>query len=324
MYGASILAPAKSGGHIELYILLISEILDHDAQIANMLLNRVLDLVRRHPAVNWSTVRTAWLVSDCGPHFRSYESMAHYQYTLVKALQMKIHVLYLGEQHGKGACDRLFGWTNDWLQQYIQAAPVHGIQDLLKAFKDGSSTMMKKDPKGPLFVIEIFEPGKIRPSTRLSFTCTNLKISRTYSLSAELSRHAPLGVTVRNNVFSDLVAKESLGPWSITETIAASDEEWRRGYYDKVRTWEDIGPQPGDVTELTRKFAAQKGFQAAVMPNPKRSIEEKLSAKAQALSKQARKRKRQTDARKPSAKSSSSSSSSGSTSSSDESASSAS
>ena len=149
--------------------------------------------------------------------------MAHYQYTLVKTLQMKIHVLYLGEQHGKGACDRLFGWANDWLQDFIQRKPVHGIQDLIEAFQQGSAHMMHRDPHGPSFLVKIFEPGKWRPSVRLSFSCPTLKISRTYSLTAELNHYAPLGVTVRNNVFSDLVSKESLCPWSITETVAEED-----------------------------------------------------------------------------------------------------
>lgn len=69
---------SKAGGHVELYLLLVSEVLDHDAQIATMLLNRVLVLVRQHDLVKWDGLERIWLVSDCGPHFRSYESMAHY------------------------------------------------------------------------------------------------------------------------------------------------------------------------------------------------------------------------------------------------------
>ena len=57
VYGASVLAPAKAGGHVELYLLLVSEVLDHDAQVANMLLNQVLVLVRDHPRVNWPALR---------------------------------------------------------------------------------------------------------------------------------------------------------------------------------------------------------------------------------------------------------------------------
>jgi len=41
-------------------------------------------------------------------------------------------------------------------------------------------------------------------------------------------------------------------------TTPVDTEVWRRGYYDKPRAWESVGPQAGDVTELTRKFANQK------------------------------------------------------------------
>ena len=108
---------------------------------------------------------TIWLVSDCGPHFRSYENCAHFLFTMVKMLVMKVHILYLGEQHGKGACDRLFGWCNAWLQSYIQTKPIHGLKDLVDAFTKGGQAMMQ-DPSGPAFVVQVgLTPGCIvRPS----------------------------------------------------------------------------------------------------------------------------------------------------------------
>ena len=296
VFGASVIAPAAGGGHVEIYVLLTSEIIDHDAQCGNMMVNQVLAMIRQEKRVDWAAVRSMWLVSDCGPHFRSYENVAHFCHTLVTKLRLKVHVLYLGEQHGKGSCDRLFGWTNSWLQQHLQEGPVHGIADLVAAYKKGGAAMMKTDPDGPLFLVAVFDPGKFRPTRRKSFSCKNFKITRTYSLTAEISRHATSGVTVRNNVFSDLATKQSLDTWSIEETVADEPEEWRRGYYDKPRSWETVGPQAGDITELTRKHAAQKSFASKSMPNPKRSIEDKLSAKARALSKKAAKRRRQTTA----------------------------
>lgn len=276
-----------------MYVLLVSEVLDHDAQCANMLLNQVLATVRGHDRVNWSAFRSLCIAADCGPHFRSYESVAHYCFTLVKTLQVKVQVLYLGEQHGKGSCDRLFGWTNVWLKNYIQLRPVHGITDLVDAYKQGGAKMMSADPTGPVFVVGIFEPGEVRPNPRFALACPCIKITRTYSLSAELNRYAASGVTMKNNVFSDLTATESLHPWKIDEIVAEEPEHWRRGYYDKPRAWESVGPQAGDVNEVTRKHSAQKTFLATAMPRPKRSIEEKLSAKARALSRQAAKKRRQ-------------------------------
>lgn len=88
----------------------------------------------------------------------------------------------MGEQHGKGACDRLFGWCNAWLQSYIQTKPIHGLKDLVDAFTKGGQAMMQKDPSGPAFVVQVFDPGMYRPSKRLFFNCPALKITRTYSL----------------------------------------------------------------------------------------------------------------------------------------------
>lgn len=310
VFGASILAPSKDGGHVELYVLLASEVLDHDAQAANMLLNQVLRVIKCHASVDWTKVAKIWLVSDCGPHFRSYENVAHFCFTLVKGLNVAVNVMYLGEQHGKGACDRLFGWTNAWLQDSLQRRPLHGLDNLLHAYREGSQTMMSQDPAGAKFVVDKFEPGTERPNPRLYFQCSALKISRTYSLSSQPSVHAPSGVSIRNNVFSDLVAKEILSPWSIEKQRLEKPEQWRRGFYDKPRSWEQLGPQAGDVTDLTRKYTAQKPFKTTSMPTPKRSLEERLSAKARALSRQAAKRRRQMAAMKPTDSDSSTSSSS--------------
>ena len=45
VFRAYAVAPGKAGYKVEIYILIISEILDHDAQIACMLLNKTIGLV---------------------------------------------------------------------------------------------------------------------------------------------------------------------------------------------------------------------------------------------------------------------------------------
>ena len=93
-------------------------------------------------------------------------------------------------------------------------------------------------------------------------------------------------------------------------TTPVDTEVWRRGYYDKPPVWESIGPQAGDVTELTKKIANQKAHKSSSMPFPKQSLEEKLSTYARALSKGAVKKRRQLRALRASAGGTSSSSSS--------------
>ena len=61
---------------------LISEILDHDAQIGNMMVNESLRLLRPSEDADWSRVANVQLVCDCGPHFRSYENAGHFLHTL--------------------------------------------------------------------------------------------------------------------------------------------------------------------------------------------------------------------------------------------------
>ena len=234
-----------------------------------MMLNTILGVIKQHPLVDWTRIGTMWLVCDCGPHFRSYENAAHFLYTLVKTLKLQVHVLYLGEQHGKGACDRLFGWTNEWLTVYVQHSPVHGLPSLVDAYSRGAERMMREDPTGPKFLIKTFDPGEKRPSSRNTFQCPGFKITRTYSLSAKPSVYSSSGVSIRDNVFSDMSATEILSGWSIADFVTPLENEvWRRGYYDKPRAWESVGPQAGDVTELTRKFASQKNTKAATCHCP--------------------------------------------------------
>lgn len=83
VWGAYAVLPGKEASMVEVYVLIITEVLDHDAQMACMLVNTTIGLVKGHPKVDWSKVRHVCIASDCGPHFRSYENAAHFLYTMV-------------------------------------------------------------------------------------------------------------------------------------------------------------------------------------------------------------------------------------------------
>lgn len=90
--------PNKSGSHVQLCVLVVSEVLDHDAQMANMLINWSIGLIRQHPMVDWSKVTKLWVCSDVGPHFRAYENAAHFLVTMAPRkffLQFKAYFLIL-------------------------------------------------------------------------------------------------------------------------------------------------------------------------------------------------------------------------------------
>ena len=82
VFGACAWVPCSEGGHVQMYILIVSEVLDHDAQMGNMLVTESLNIIRAQPGVEWPKVKQMWIASDCGPHFRSYENVAHFLCTL--------------------------------------------------------------------------------------------------------------------------------------------------------------------------------------------------------------------------------------------------
>ena len=71
-------------GRKNFQFLLVSEVLDHDSQMARVLLERVLDIVSSRPAYKWDQVKHLHLVCDCGPHFRSREAYAFFLHDLPK------------------------------------------------------------------------------------------------------------------------------------------------------------------------------------------------------------------------------------------------
>ncbi|CAJ1337585.1 unnamed protein product, partial [Effrenium voratum] len=293
VFGVFARVPTRTGTHVDVYLLLVSEVLDHDAQAANMLVNEAIALLRRHPGTHWPAVKKLILASDVGPHFRSYENAAHFLCTLVKVLNVEVEVLYLAEHHGKGACDRLFAWTRMWVSRFIQKHPIYNLRDLTQCYREGAASRIADDPTTPAILVSNFDPGRFRPTKRSFLSATTLKISRTYSLVATLDRHAAPGVRIVNHVFTDLRQGSRVLPCHVDEVVSEEKVEWRRGYYDKPRSWEQAGPEPGDVNHVTRRFAAQRTFLPDREVAPKRSLEEKMSAKAKQLSKHAAKKKRQ-------------------------------
>ncbi len=292
VFGANVVVPKRGGGHVEKFVLMVTDVLDHDAQAACMMTNYVIGAVRGQADVDWGLVEKLIVVADCGPHFRSRENIAHYCVTLPKSLQISVEVCWLGEQHGKSEVDRCFGWCNTWITQYIQAAPIHSLDNLITAFEKGSRKMMAEDPSGIQFLIRKFAPGSHRPSPRSILHAINFKVTRTYSLSSSLSRYAAVGVQIRNKVFSDQNHGEALD-FHVQEQAAEAPIPWRVGYYDKPRTWEERGPIPGEINQVTQRFADQKNCTIEDMPTGRPTFLEACSAKALSLRRSAAKKKRQ-------------------------------
>ena len=80
VFGVVVYTPGRKNFNF----LLISEVLDHDSQMARVLLSRVFEVVSNRPAYDWDRVKHVHLVCDCGPHFRSRESYAFFLHDLPK------------------------------------------------------------------------------------------------------------------------------------------------------------------------------------------------------------------------------------------------
>lgn len=93
----------------------------------------------------WRKENMSHLVCDCGPHFRSRECVAFFLYNnLVHNWKVDVSLRFLGEQHGKGLVDRLFGWTCAWIEGYLQQQPVYALQNLLACYKAGAQDMANR------------------------------------------------------------------------------------------------------------------------------------------------------------------------------------
>ena len=64
--------------------LLLTDVLDHDLQMARLLLTEILSIITAQAGCEWDKVEMLHLVCDCGPHFRSREAFAFFLHDLVE------------------------------------------------------------------------------------------------------------------------------------------------------------------------------------------------------------------------------------------------
>lgn len=76
-------------------------------------------------------------------------------------------------------------------------------------------------------------------------------------------------------------------------TKVPEDVAWRRGFYDKIKTWEAKPPKPGKVSELTRKYEAQHMLKGTMGLETIEPLAMKAQKQAQVLARAAAKKRRQ-------------------------------
>ena len=162
--------------------------------------------------------------------------------------------------------------------------------------------MVDIDPQGPKFHIMKFDSGETRPLTRSFFQCPDFLITRTYCCTKKEFKLPPNGLRIRNNLFSDSHG-DLLRHWHV-EVRDRDDEgqpmpqDWRRGFWQGERPWEQKGPKPGDINELVRRRLAQKQARPPQQNDADNEVDVLLSRAAARLQKAATKKHRQAEALK--------------------------
>ena len=247
---------------MQTYIVVVSKILDHTALRTNQLIRIALKVKKSKKP--WSSLA---LISDCGPHYRSMESLAHglvYLHNAYDRIPIEIH--FGCEKHMKSSIDRLFGWTKAILRRTVAGQKdLLEIEDVVTALRAGFAQNKKDNPAGPNVVVGLDDSPVPPLSQILSVKSKNFKISRSYCLSSAPSRLRPAEPRIFNHTFSSKPAAEEID-YELEQGEVPS--AWRRGFWSASKSaWADKPKPlyPNEENTLSRRFLAQKHLLPSVL-----------------------------------------------------------
>lgn len=148
IFGAQLIEHAANSRHdrpvlLRNYFVVISSIIDHTTLRTCQLLRLVLS--KKQSPKPWTHLH---LISDCGPHYRSMEALAHGLVTLCQELSIPTSVHFGCEKHFKSCIDRLFGWFRGCLQRHLdRKKDILTIDDLFQALKYLKSGFVENQEK---------------------------------------------------------------------------------------------------------------------------------------------------------------------------------
>ena len=247
---------------MQTYIVVVSKILDHTALRTNQLIRIALKVKKSKKP--WSSLA---LISDCGPHYRSMESLAHglvYLHNAYDRIPIEIH--FGCEKHMKSSIDRLFGWTKAILRRTVAGQKdLLEIEDVVTALRAGFAQNKKDNPAGPNVVVGLDDSPVPPLSQILSVKSKNFKISRSYCLSSAPSKLRPAEPRIFNHTFSSKPAAEEID-YELEQGEVPS--AWRRGFWSASKSaWADKPKPlyPNEENTLSRRFLAQKHLLPSVL-----------------------------------------------------------
>lgn len=238
-------------------VLVIADILDHTSCRASQCIEQVLKKRRGTGACT-----TIHLMSDPGPHFRSYEQLHHACCVMPFAHKARICVHFGVEKHFKSEADRLFALFETYVRHArTQQTDLVEVADLCTYLRDRNEQQRRRDPTAPFLEVLDDSSSLKRPAgERRRLVIKHFQITKSYCISAVANSYTALGVRIFNHIYSsmpisaDITSEVSLGP---TTDVAA---DYRRGFWGEGRTRWDHQVAPLGIheeTALTRRQAAQ-------------------------------------------------------------------
>ncbi|CAK9082215.1 unnamed protein product [Durusdinium trenchii] len=256
VFGSIVSERAADGKVLWTRVLILSDILDHTSCRASQCIEQAFQSRR-----GTAPVEVVHLLSDAGPHFRSYEALHHYCCIMPLRHKARVCVHYGVEKHFKSEADRLFAL----FESYVKDARRQGkdlveITDLCKFLQEKNLAQRQKDPTAPFLIVINDVLSKKQPvAERFRLTAKGFHITRTYCVSSApaVHRHSRLGVKIFNHIFSNMAAANNLSSEAVLLPSKDASPEYRRGFWTEEgrRRW-DHEVQPlgrTDETSLTRR-----------------------------------------------------------------------
>ena len=283
------IAQTDADGRVEKTgVILVSDVVETTACYANVCVEQAVPYVKR-----LGELAVLKLRFDTGNHFRSYESLACFCWSIPHKYNQRTQPSYRVEKHGKSECDsELFSPCRRWLNEALAApkALIESEHDLVQAYRKGAEKDMLANPTGIKFIIELVNVPEAKPLTAkvLKFRGSTVEVThvnRSYCWEAVPDHRYACGIRLYNHVFTNMpVTANTIQPTMTLEDKslarkkpskkkpskgdkkeeADSDSDaacvkpgvWRRGYWQNC-TWRSSGPRPGEATEITRTYDDQ-------------------------------------------------------------------
>lgn len=173
---------------------------------------------------------------------------------------------WLGEQHGKGLLDQLFGQVgskgNGWIAQYIRQNNIFSCDDVLVALLQGSAKAMSLRPDGPKWICKKIDFPRYHAMQTRYLYAVSLKITRTYRLLAKPHPLPQFPPQVWDCLFADSCVKRLIGDFRVEVCDWEEQVPWRKTFYTGEKEWEAWSARPKGAPS----FKKSVGSPAALPP----------------------------------------------------------